>query len=107
MKKLLNPIQRQDGEIRISAETDRIYDHTSAECVISDPAFAKKIHIRKDGSMSTVVWNPWIAKSKMMPDFGDDEYTGMVCVETTNAAGDVRLIHPGEKHTLTTILFLA
>lgn len=97
----------QEGVIRIGAETDRIYDHTPAECVISDPAFAKKIHIRKDGSMSTVVWNPWIAKSKMMPDFGDDEYTGMVCVETTNAANDTRTLAPGKKHTLTTILFLA
>ena len=97
----------QDGVVRISAETDRIYDHSSAECVISDPAFSKKIHIRKDGSMSTVVWNPWIAKSKKMPDFGDEGYHGMVCVETANAANDVRILHPGEKHTVTAILFLA
>lgn len=97
----------QEGVIRIGAETDRIYDHTPAECVIADPAFAKKIHVRKEGSMSTVVWNPWIVKSKKMPDFGDNEYTGMVCVETTNAANDTRTLAPGEKHTLTTILFLA
>ena len=29
----------------------------------------------------SVVWNPWEEKAKQMSDFGDDEYTKMVCVE--------------------------
>ena len=90
----------QEEDIRFSAETDRIYDSSSAECVIHDPAYAKAIHVRKEGSLSTVVWNPWIAKSRRMPDFGDDEYLGMVCVETANAGKDFRILKQGDKQTL-------
>ena len=60
------------------------------------------IEIAKEGSFSTVVWNPWIDKSARMADFGDDEYLEMVCVETCNAADDSRQLSPGESHTLTT-----
>ena len=42
------------------------------------------IRIAKSGSNSTVVWNPWIDKSIRMPDFGDEEYLQMVCVESGN-----------------------
>ena len=90
----------QEEDIRFSAETDRIYDSSAAECVIHDPAHTKAIHVRKEGSLSTVVWNPWIAKSRRMPDFGDDEYLGMVCVETANAGNDFRILKQGDKQTL-------
>ena len=37
----------------------------------------------------TAVWNPWVAKSAAMGDFGDEEYTGMVCVEAAAIAAPV------------------
>ncbi len=70
--------------IRFAAETDRIYQETDATVDIIDPALKRVIHVRKSGSLSTVVWNPWIEKSKRMPDFGDEEYLEMVCVESGN-----------------------
>ncbi len=97
---------QEEEEVRFTAETDRIYDSSDAECVIDDPAYTKKIHIAKEGSLSTVVWNPWAEKSKNMPDFGDAEFHGMVCVETTNAGNDFRMLKPGEKHTLKTLISL-
>jgi len=33
-----------------------------------------------------VVWNPWNREGKAMPDFGDEEYLRMVCVESGNVA---------------------
>lgn len=90
----------QRGAVRIDAETDRVYLDTTAECVIEDPGRRRRIHVAKEGSRSTVVWNPWIAKAASMADFGDDEYTGMVCVETANALDDVVSVPAAGRHVL-------
>lgn len=70
--------------IRFTEETDRIYSGEVASIAIEDPGFARNIEIRPRNSRSTVVWNPWVAKSIRMPDFGDDEYLRMCCIETAN-----------------------
>jgi glucose-6-phosphate 1-epimerase len=56
--------------------------------------------VSKRGSASTVVWNPWTAKAKAMADFGDDEWPGMLCIETANAADNVVTLAPGARHTM-------
>ena len=92
----------QPGAITINQEVDRIYVDSADTVEIVDPVWGRTIEVAKEGSLSTVVWNPWIDKSKRMADFGDDEYVGMVCVETTNAADDGRTLEPGESHQLVT-----
>jgi len=62
----------------------------------------RTIQVEKEGSDATVVWNPWIAKSKAMPDFGDDEWVQMLCVETANAADYGVKLPPGQTHRMTT-----
>jgi D-hexose-6-phosphate mutarotase len=99
-----NAEKTQRGDIKIDSEIDRVYLNTNSDCLIKDPLLKRGIRVSKKGSDSTVVWNPWIAKSKKMPDFGDDEYTGMICVETTNAMIDSRRITPGESHMISAIL---
>jgi glucose-6-phosphate 1-epimerase len=96
--------KKQMGSIRIAGETDRIYLDTAAECLLEDPGLRRRIRIGKEGSRSTVVWNPWIAKSQRMPDFGDNEYPEMVCIETANAENDAVTIPPGGRHVLAAIL---
>ena len=92
--------QRQEGPVRIEAETDRVYQDTTAVCRIEDPGLQRRICIAKEGSRSTVVWNPWIDKAARMEDFGDEEYRQMVCVETANAAPDLVVLAPGAHHCL-------
>jgi glucose-6-phosphate 1-epimerase len=87
--------------IRFSAETDRTYQETSATVAIIDPVLDRAIIVSKTGSKSTVVWNPWIAKSQRMPDFGDDEYLRMVCVESGNVSENSVTLAPGEEALLT------
>lgn len=89
-----------EGEITFGEEVDRIYVDSEDEVTIRDAVLNKRILVSKSGSRSTVVWNPWIAKSQRMADFPDDGYQTMLCVETTNAADDVRRVMPGETHVL-------
>ncbi len=92
--------QSEDSPIVFRAETDRIYSD-NGEVVISDPGIGREILLTKSGSGSTVVWNPWIAKSHRMPDFGDDEYLRMLCVEQANIGDAAITLPPGKSHTIT------
>ncbi len=94
----------QIGPIRIDSETDRVYLKTESGYVIDDPGMTRRIQIGKSGSKSAVVWNPWLDKSKRMPDFGDNEYPGMVCVEVVNTMDDAFSLMPGEEHTVSTTI---
>lgn len=89
----------QSGDVTITGETDRVYSSTD-EVVLDDPVLGRKLVITKHGSANTVVWNPWVDKSAAMPDFGDDEWIGMICIEAANALGDAITLRPGETHTL-------
>jgi glucose-6-phosphate 1-epimerase len=40
-------------------------------------------------------------KAKAMPDFGDDEWAGMVCIETVNAAKNTVELAAGATHSMT------
>lgn len=93
-----------NGPIVISAETDRVYLDTTATVMIEDPDWNRRVAIAKAGSASTVVWNPWVAKARAMPDFGDDEWPGMLCVETANVGEQARTLAPGGTHAMTATL---
>lgn len=90
----------QRGDVTIGSEVDRVYLETEADCVIEDPGWQRLIHINKRGSRSTVVWNPWIGKSRAMGDLGEAGYLSMLCVESGNAASDAVTIAPGDEHRL-------
>ncbi len=92
--------KQQNGDVVFNSEVDRIYVDTSADCTIKDPLYARQIHIRKEGSRSTVIWNPWLEKSIQMGDMDDHDYLNMVCIESANAADNATVIPAGETHRL-------
>lgn len=92
---------QDSAPIRITGETDRVYPSSQSACVIEDPALQRRITVEKSGSNTTVVWNPWIAKARSMADFGDDEWPGMLCVETANSGENAVTVSPGESHLMT------
>jgi D-hexose-6-phosphate mutarotase len=98
---------QDDAVIAISDETDRLYLDTPATVMLTDPGLGRLISVVKAGSLSSVVWNPWIAKSRAMPDFGDNEWPGMICVETANAADNAVTLPPGAWHTMTAAISVA
>ena len=44
--------------LRIASEVDRIYQNATGTVGILDPRLGRKIRVEKQGSASTVVWNP-------------------------------------------------
>lgn len=94
----------QQGPVTINDATDRIYINTSDDCLIRDPGKGRIIRVAKEGSRSTVAWNPWMHKAQAMEDFGDHEFHDMVCVETCNVVNDLVRVSPGKSHILKTII---
>lgn len=93
--------QLQHGDIVFSAETDRVYLDTTAAIDIHAPALRRRIHVGKESSRSTVVWNPWIDKARALADLQDEDWTRMVCVETCNVQPSAIELAPGQRHTMT------
>lgn len=94
----------QHGPVAIAGEIDRVYRETSAACTIDDPVLARRVVVAKRGSRSTVVWNPWRDRARRLPDFEDDGYARMVCIEAANALDDAITIEPGAEHRLETTI---
>lgn len=94
------PKTESHDAIRVSSEVDRVYLNTPATVEIRDPSLGRKILVEKSGGASTVVWNPWIAKSQQLSDFGNEEYLRMVCVESGNVASDKLTLAPGQSTAL-------
>jgi glucose-6-phosphate 1-epimerase len=90
--------------LRITKETDQVHLSTKSTCVVHDPVWNRRIIVEKSGSDSTVVWNPWIDKTKGMSDMAPDDWKGMICVETANAADNAIHLPPGTSHKLTALI---
>lgn len=99
--------ERQAGPVTVGAEVDRVYRDPGPACAIEDPALGRRITVTKAGSGTTVVWNPWVEKSRRLADFADDEYPGMLCVETALARDDRVTLAPGAAHTLRATIAVA
>ena len=93
-------VKTQQGALSVDGEVDRIYTGVNCDLVIDDPVLGRRIRVASEGSASAVVWNPWAVTAAAMADLGDEEYTGMLCVETTNAGPDAVVINPGENYRL-------
>jgi len=94
-------VRTQEGaELRISEETDRVYLDAPETVEIIDPSLGRKIRVEKSGGLSTVVWNPWIDKSARLPDFGNEEYRRMICVESGNVGRNQVSLPPGQSSAL-------
>ena len=102
-----NQKKRQQGEIAIVSETDRVYLNTQEAVQLEDPVFDRRTRLEKQHSRTTVVWNPWVQKARALSDLGDDEWMHMICIETSNV-GDLAVdLAPGQQHTTKAIASVA
>jgi len=91
-------IKHSSKPIEVQSELDRIYIDTDEECCIIDPVLKRKIHIQKEHSHTTVVWNP--GKENTLHDVGKEKYNKFMCIETANAKEDTITIVPNMSYTL-------
>lgn len=86
--------------IRFERETDAIYHGEPNRIVLKDRAWDRDIILTPCGSKSTVVWNPWIEKSKRLNDLGDEDYHHFCCIETANIGDNRWVCVPGDSQEI-------
>ena len=93
--------KRQQAEaIHFTGETDQLHLSTQSAITIHDPAWQRRMVIEKQGSSSTIVWNPWLARATSLTDLGPESFPSMVCVEPANASENSVQVPAGATHTL-------
>ncbi|KMQ91088.1 glucose-6-phosphate 1-epimerase-like protein [Lasius niger] len=95
----------QEGRdvVTVCEWTDRIYQNTQPEHIITNVVSGRKMRVQKYNFPDTVVWNPWQEKARDIPDFGDDEFPNMICVESGHVSSPVILL-PGTAFEASQIL---
>jgi glucose-6-phosphate 1-epimerase len=90
-------VQSEDA-LQVAGEVDRVYVDAPETLRIRDEAGGRTIVVERSGFADAVVWNPRTDLARELPDFSDDEYLRMICVESASAATPVRLV-PGARWT--------
>ncbi|XP_055385921.1 uncharacterized protein LOC129614951 isoform X2 [Condylostylus longicornis] len=95
----------QEGReiVAINEWTDRVYQHTPHEHIITNVVSGRKMRLQKYNFPDTVIWNPWVEQAREISDFGDDEYPNMLCVEAGHVSSPVILL-PGTAFEASQIL---
>ncbi|HEY9754765.1 MAG TPA: D-hexose-6-phosphate mutarotase [Oculatellaceae cyanobacterium] len=93
---------QSEALLHLDGETDRPYLNHERPVTINDQKLDRKILVEKEGSMTTVVWNPWLELTKKLADMAPDGWMHMVCIETANAGENLVVLLPGQSHTMRT-----
>ncbi len=93
-----NSVQR--GDLSFDGPIDRMFVGTESVCVVDDPILRRRIRVSKEGSHSTVVWNPWREGAASIPDMREASWDRMLCVEAGNVERDLVTLQPGSEHVL-------
>ncbi|KAK9838368.1 hypothetical protein WJX81_007536 [Elliptochloris bilobata] len=93
-------------DVRFAGEVDRIYLDVPGPLRIMDGSSRGAIEVVRENLPDAVVWNPWIDKAAGMPDFGDEEYQTMICLEPAVAGSGPVELAPGATWTGAQVLSL-
>ena len=99
-------LREDEGDVLFDREVDRQYESTAGVTIV-DRALNRNLVVNKLGSNTTVVWNPWIEKSKRLADLPDEAYHHFLCVEAANAGDAAVTVMPGGRHVLQTRISLS
>ena len=81
----------QQGKVGIDAVTDRIYLDVPAQQAVTSSAGTVRI---ESDAQCAVVWNAW-SNDRNIPDLGEGNHVGYVCVERGDVADSAVTLAPG------------
>ncbi len=89
-----------ENNLHINGEFDSIFLEQTQPVKIIDKGFEREIIIEKQGSNTTVVWNP----AKDLAEMSQDQYKTFVCVEPSNVDEYHITFAPQTIHTISTTI---
>lgn len=90
----------QEEDLNIIGEVDRIFLEQTQPLEIIDKGYNRVIKIKKNGSDTTVVWNP----NKDLVEMSPNQYKQFVCIEPSNVGESAIVLPPHHTHKLTTTI---
>lgn len=87
--------RQEEALLKIAAELDRVYMSPPSVLQLHEPGLPS-LAISQQGFADTVVWNPGPELARKLPDFPDQDWVHMLCVEAAHAASPLTL-QPGER----------
>lgn len=97
----------QQGDVVFRQRTDNAYLDTRYALDLIDPALNRRVHIGKENSSTTVVWNPWEDGARLLHDLGNEEWRNMACVEASNMNVFAITLPPGQEHRMKASMHVA
>ena len=93
--------KQQVGQIQFQQEVDRIYKTGGPfQYEVNNQRF----ELSTNNSQSSIIWNPWVNKSKTLSQFSHEDYQSMFCIESANALDDFVTLNQNQSHCLTMTL---
>jgi glucose-6-phosphate 1-epimerase len=99
-----NKEKTQPGDVIVDSPTDSAYHNTENEVDLLDANKKRRIRLRKEHSLTTVVWNPWSEGAARLHDLGDGEWRQFFCVEASNILDAAIHLEPGQEHRMAAVL---
>jgi glucose-6-phosphate 1-epimerase len=102
-----NREKTQAGDLILSGQTDNAFKDAIGPVEIIDPLLGRILKTEKQGSASTIIWNPWSDGASSMSDLGDHEWRGMLCVEGGNILKSGVDLRSGQSHGMSITILVA
>ena len=86
--------------VRFRAETDRVFQGAPDRMTLQAPALGRQVDLQTSDARSTIVWNPWPAKTARLSQMAPDDWQTFCCVETANCKENTVTLAPGARHEM-------
>ncbi len=91
---------QRETQLAITRDVDQVHVCTAEPLLLHDRMWGRALHVRKEGSEATVVWNPWSTLTPGLKDLPENGWRHFVCIETVNVGENRITLPPGGEHRM-------